>query len=98
MIKLEVPGFESKDISIELEKDLLTISCAKNEKSYKVPEDVDVENISAETKNGILSVTLPLKEKRKKRNETEDRGQVKRRGDQLSSFFLLIQKKKKRKK
>ena len=32
-------------------------------RSFTLPEDVDEENIKAESKNGILTITLPKTEK-----------------------------------
>lgn len=36
-------------------------------RSFKLPKNVDVENVSASSKNGVLSVRLPLKEESKPR-------------------------------
>ncbi len=46
-------------------------SFGKFERSFRLPEDIDVENIKAENKNGVLEVELPKvkKEDKKKRIE-----------------------------
>lgn len=73
-ISLEVPGFSKEDISINLNNDIITISShiekvnenyikkefTKDsfERSFYLPEDIDVDNIDATMENGILSISL----------------------------------------
>jgi len=73
-ISLEVPGFSKEDISIDLNNDIITISShiekvnenyikkefTKDsfERSFYLPEDIDVDNIDATMENGILSISL----------------------------------------
>ncbi len=81
-IEVVAPGIDKKDVKINLEDDVLTISSEKQEeneeknkhymrrefnytaftRSFVVPEEVDAEKISAEHKNGILTLHLPKKE------------------------------------
>jgi len=81
-IEVVAPGIDKKDVKIDLEDDVLTISSEKQEeneeknkhymrrefnytaftRSFVVPEEVDAEKISAEHKNGILTLHLPKKE------------------------------------
>jgi HSP20 family protein len=66
-ISLAVPGIAKEDIELEVkEEGLLTIKFLKqNEffktqnKSWTLSEDIDVENVTAECKNGMLTVLLP---------------------------------------
>lgn len=87
VIEAEVAGYDEKDISVAVEKHVLTVSSTKDLKkaneeekkeeekeernylfreisrpnftrSFTLPEDVDEENIKAETKDGILKITL----------------------------------------
>ncbi len=91
-LEMDLPGKTDKDIDIELNRNVLTISSeiksAKEEKkeekaekkeekkdevkwlirersfakfsrSFTLPEDVDGENLSANVKNGVLTVTMP---------------------------------------
>jgi len=55
------------------EKDYYKVesSFGKFERSFRVPEDIDIENIKAESKDGVLEVELPKvkKEEKKKRIE-----------------------------
>lgn len=89
-LQMDLPGKTDKDVSIELDRNVLTISSEtrseendksdvkeKEEKgakwlirersfynfsrSFTLPEDVDCENLSAEVKNGILTVNMPRK-------------------------------------
>ena len=81
-LSFEIPGFSKEDVNIELNDGIITISShvektnenyitkefTKNsfERSFYLPEDVDLENIDALMENGILSVIL------NKRNIDED--------------------------
>ncbi len=87
-VEAEVAGYDEKDISVAVEKHVLTIASTKDLKkaneeekkeekdeertylvreisrpsfsrSFTLPEDVDEENIKAETKNGMLKIVLP---------------------------------------
>ena len=85
---MDLPGKTEKDVNIELNHNVLSISSqtestkeekkeAKDEKknkwlikernfsqfsrSFTLPDDVDGDNLSANVKNGILTVTMPRK-------------------------------------
>lgn len=91
-LQMDLPGKTDKDVNIELDRNVLTISSenktekeekkeAENEakaekkdetkwlirersysrfsRSFTLPEDVDSENLSAEVKNGVLTVNMP---------------------------------------
>lgn len=85
-LKMDMPGKTDKDVNIELNHNVLTISSEnkkeneeKSEKkeegkwlvkersfqkfsrSFTLPEDVEAEKVSAEVKNGVLTVTMPRK-------------------------------------
>ena len=77
-VELVAPGIDKKDVDINLEDDILTISSEKEMKneekdgkymrrefnytsfsrSFVVPEEVDADKISAEHKNGILTILI----------------------------------------
>jgi len=67
VISLAVPGISKEDIHLEVKEDgLLTLSFDKQtdffsseHKTWTLPEDIDVENVTAECKDGLLTVTLP---------------------------------------
>lgn len=72
-IVFAVPGMTKEDVSIRLEKSVLTVSGAKNEKalflkegfkqSYRIGEKIDMKKIEAKVDNGVLTVALSKKEK-----------------------------------
>jgi len=73
-ISFEIPGFSKEDVNIELNDGVITISSHIEEsnenyitkeytkdsfeRSFYLPEDVDLENIEASMENGILSIVL----------------------------------------
>lgn len=80
-IQLTLPGYEKEDLEISIEGDILTIkttnlgaesSISEFEKSYSLPEDIDVDTCDATMRAGILTITLefkkPVKIKSKKIN------------------------------
>ncbi|MEO0509181.1 MAG: Hsp20/alpha crystallin family protein [Verrucomicrobiota bacterium] len=82
--RLELPGFKKDELELELENAVLAISSVKNEKSevletcssfrrsISVPDDVNSAKVSAELKDGLLTVTLPKVEGSKPRQITVD--------------------------
>ena len=88
-LHMAVPGFQKKDVKINLEKNVLTITSEKEaekqtddvrftrrefvygtfSRSFTLPDTIDVDNINADFKNGILKVTLPKMEEVKIRKE-----------------------------
>ena len=73
-IEIDAPGFSKKDLGVTVEEDFLNIKGKVDvggrkrdiDKKYKLPENVDKTKMSACLKNGILSIVIPKKEKRKK--------------------------------
>lgn len=69
-IELALPGFKKEDINIELNDSVISISSeveksddnstfkSSFEKSYFLPDDVDIDNIEASMENGVLSITI----------------------------------------
>ncbi len=82
-ISFEIPGFSKEDVNIELNDGIITISSHVEEtnenyitkeftkdsfeRSFYLPEDVDLDNIDATMENGVLSVNL---NKRKMNDDT----------------------------
>jgi hypothetical protein len=63
-VKIELPGQDPQDISVDAQDGILSISLkSKLIRSYELSDLVDAENISAESKFGVLTVTLPMKPK-----------------------------------
>ena len=77
VISMDVPGIEKKDINIESQDQMLTISGKrdlKNNQSYynsidygefnknfNLPEDANDKNIAAQLNSGVLEITIPRK-------------------------------------
>jgi HSP20 family protein len=68
-----LPGFKKEEIQISTENNILKISAKCNKKlnwlkeeynqSYSLEDNIDTEKISAKLEDGILIITLPIKEK-----------------------------------
>ena len=88
-IMMALPGVKKSELSINVDKDVLTISRSgeevgeeernytrrefdygRFERSFNLPETVNVDKIKASVENGILEVVLP------KKDEAIDRGPV----------------------
>jgi len=67
LVLADLPGVETADLDVSFEKDKLSFrgKRAKNGKafdyarSFVVPSGIDAEHISAELKQGVLSLRLP---------------------------------------
>jgi HSP20 family protein len=86
ILELAVPGMDKKDLKIDIDEDVLTISSEhtnENEekqdgytrkefsyssfvRSFYIPENVNADNIGANYKDGILTVSFPKQEEVKK--------------------------------
>jgi HSP20 family protein len=85
-LELAVPGIDKKDLKIDIDEDVLTISSEhKNEseekqegytrrefsyssfaRSFYIPDNVNKENINANYKDGVLIVSFPKQEDKRK--------------------------------
>ncbi len=78
-VKAELPGVKKDDVKLEYDRDVLSLSANhlvkqgesehtfSYQRSVRVPEGVDREQISASFQDGILTVTLPKAEQAKPR-------------------------------
>jgi len=74
-ILIKAPGFKKDDISISIQNGAVIIKGKRDskekwleeefEKSFKLPEKIKENKISAKLENGILTVTLPYAEESK---------------------------------
>ena len=82
--ELEIPGFEEKDLTIEISDHVLAIKGERKEKTegadkayrlherlerrferrFEIPPTPDVEKLTANFKQGVLSVRTPLHEQK----------------------------------
>ena len=72
VLRVELPGFRKEDVQLSVEKDILTVKAeaedaasvpqANFERSFTLPDDVEQERITANFKDGILTLTLPKTE------------------------------------
>ena len=79
LLEVALPGFSKKDIEISVEQDILHIKAEKKQekkdyfhgefsnascaRSFQLPQEVVVEKIEAEMKDGILFLNVPLEDK-----------------------------------
>ena len=73
-VQAEIPGYDRKEIEVELERDRLVLKGSRKStredvesevtfhRSVTLPEDVNAKAIEARYKNGILTVTVPKAE------------------------------------
>lgn len=66
LITLDVPGVSESDIDVTVEGQALTLRAGGGEdapprwfRRFKLPRDVDTENIAASHADGVLTLTLP---------------------------------------
>ena len=70
VLSVEMPGFETDDISVSWDDGVLNIAAESEDETrsrrqtyhrrFRFPKDVDEESISAQYRNGILEVRLPV--------------------------------------
>ena len=69
-ISVVVPGYSKEDLKLEVSDGTLKLSSETEGKSlkrlWKISDSVDTKKIKADCKNGILTISLPLKEKNSK--------------------------------
>lgn len=75
VISLEVPGANAQTVTVEVKDQILSMEARSSltwhgrpllyKRSFQLSDAVDVENISAKTQDGVLTVTLPKSERAK---------------------------------
>jgi HSP20 family molecular chaperone IbpA len=75
MVVAELPGVAKEDLSVKIEKGILTIAgtteTARYERSFAINENVDAESIEAHYKNGLLRVEFALRAAKTQRIEVK---------------------------
>ncbi len=81
-VKAELPGLEKKEVNVELENQVLTISAERLQKqgekeqkislsrSIDLPEDINVDKVKAAMDNGVLTISIPKTEAAKPKTIT----------------------------
>lgn len=66
-ITVVVPGFSKEDLELNVSDNYLTLSSKLEDKkfnrSWKLSDAADAKAVSAECKNGLLTISVPLKAK-----------------------------------
>jgi HSP20 family molecular chaperone IbpA len=70
VLEMAVPGFAKEDLKIKMVKTELSIVSTNEdnkwlgsfEKLFTVPSEVNVKKVKAKVENGVLTITLPIKE------------------------------------
>ena len=75
VISLEVPGANAQTVTVEVKDQILSMEARSTltwhgrpllyKRSFQLSDAVDVENISARTQDGVLTLTLPKSERAK---------------------------------
>jgi HSP20 family molecular chaperone IbpA len=75
VISVVVPGFAKEDLELTANNGQLTLKSKLKDKKlsrfWDLSETADVQNISAECKNGILNITVPILSKKEKPRTVE---------------------------
>ena len=70
-IEVVVPGYSKEELKLEVFDDILKLSCDIKDKKFvrkwRLDHSVQLDDIKAESKNGILTITLV----KKKQNKTK---------------------------
>ncbi len=73
IITMELPGIEKEDISLEAIENNLVIEVdtetRKYHKELKLPENLDIDKIEANYKNGVLDIKIKRKKEEKKKGK-----------------------------
>ena len=69
----EVPGANAKTVEIEVKNQVMTITAASSlrrdgvpivfKRGFRLSDGADIENISARTQDGVLTLTIPKSER-----------------------------------
>lgn len=70
ILEVELPGVKKEDLDIQIEKNILTVKASRSrkdnkvnyERSFRLAEDIDTENIQVSLADGILNFALAKKQ------------------------------------
>lgn len=80
MLEVELPGVKKEDLDIQVEKNIITVKATRArkeckctyERSFRLADDIDTENIKVSLENGVLSFALSKKQAAAARKLTID--------------------------
>ena len=65
-LTLEVPGFSRQDVNLTVKENTLIVEMKRETKqkkaSYRLGKNIDQENIKASCKDGILTISCPIRQ------------------------------------
>ena len=70
MLEVELPGVKKEDLDVQVEKNIITVKATRArkeskftyERSFRLADDIDTENIKVSLENGVLSFALVKKQ------------------------------------
>lgn len=70
MLEVEIPGVKKEDLDVQIEKNIVTVKATRArkeskftyERSFRLADDIDTENIKVSLENGVLSFALTKKQ------------------------------------
>ena len=70
MLEVELPGVKKEDLDVQVEKNIITVKATRArkeskftyERSFRLADDIDTENIKVSLENGVLSFALAKKQ------------------------------------
>lgn len=79
VLELLLPGLNKDNLKVSIEDSILSIvgefkserNSYQVNRSYKLMEDIDTSNIVADIKDGVLKITLPFQQEKKKTKKIE---------------------------
>lgn len=77
-IDVDVPGIKEEDISVNLTDNIVTVKGERKtktstysvNKSFSLPENCDSESLTAQLKDGVLTLTVAVKTKEEKKTKS----------------------------
>ena len=80
MLEVEIPGVKKEDLDVQVEKNIITVKATRArkdgkftyERSFRLADDIDTENIKVSLENGVLSFALSKKQAAAARKLTID--------------------------
>ena len=80
MLEVELPGVKKENLDVQVEKNIITVKATRErnegkftyERSFRLADDIDTENIKVSLENGILAFALSKKQQAAARKLTID--------------------------